>query len=160
MKVRVLKLEDRPAVEALMDDFGDEIAGMDPQNRVRREPGYGAELTRQMVEDAERSTGLVLVAEDEGQVVGFASGVIRTRDERDRLAVVDFRNGVVAELYVAPAWRARGIGRTLVARLQQHFVDRGCGAMRVEVFAPNRGARAFYERLAFEERDLWLFKRL
>jgi hypothetical protein len=82
MQVRAFRPEDRQAIEALMDDFGDEIARMDPEDRVRNEPGYGPELTRQMLDDAERLAGLVLVAEDEGQIVGCASGIVQTRDER------------------------------------------------------------------------------
>src|SRR5919201_6573733 len=77
----------------MMDDFGDEIAGMDPQGRCIREPGYGTEFARQMLDDASGSGGIVLVAEDNGRIVGFASGRIDTRAERERLAVIDFRNG-------------------------------------------------------------------
>ncbi|MGH2703485.1 MAG: hypothetical protein ACRDJ2_17175, partial [Actinomycetota bacterium] len=67
--------------------FGDEIATMDPHGGCKREPGYGTEFVRQMLEDASEPDGIVLVAEENGR--------IETRQERDRLAVIEFRNGVV-----------------------------------------------------------------
>src|SRR5919201_1020018 len=122
----------------MMDDFGDEIAGMDPQGRCIREPGYGTEFARQMLDDASGPGGIVLVAEDNGRIVGFASGRVETRAERERLAVIDFRNGIVPELYVSPDWRRRGVGRALLARLDQHFRGQRCQASVIEVFAPER----------------------
>lgn len=111
-----------------------------------------------MLEDASGPDGIVLVAEEERRIVGFASGRVETRDERERLAVVNFRNGIVPELYVAPGWRRRGVGRELLARLDEHFRARGCQASVIEVLAPNVGARDFYSRLGYEERDVWLYK--
>jgi ribosomal protein S18 acetylase RimI-like enzyme len=158
--IRRFEKDDRGQVEALMDAFGDEIAAMDPLGRCTREPGYGAEFVRQMLEDASGPDGIVLVAEEKGHIVGFASGRIETRLERDRLAVIDFRNGVVLELYVSPPWRRRGLGSELLAMLDEHFRARGCQACMIEVFAPNGGARDFYSRLGYEERAIWLYKGL
>jgi hypothetical protein len=61
---------------------------------VHERAGYGAEFVRQMLEDASERDGIVLVAEENGHIVGFPSGRIETRQERDRLAVIDLRNGV------------------------------------------------------------------
>jgi ribosomal protein S18 acetylase RimI-like enzyme len=158
VNIRLFEERDRSPVEALMDDFGDEIVAMDPYGRVLREPGYGVEFVRQMLEDASGPDGIVLVAEDEGSIVGFASGRLETRQDRERLAVVDFRNGVVPELYVAPQRRRRGIARALMNRLDEHFRACGCSASALEVFAPNAGARTFYRRLGYEERDVRLYK--
>lgn len=158
MEVRPFRDADRTPVERMMDDFGDEIAAMDPHGRCIRAPGFGGEFTRQMLEEASGPDGVVLVAEEGGHIIGFASGRIEIRDERERLAVIDFRNGIVPELYVAPAWRRRGVGRELLARLEEHFQARDCGAAVIDVFAPNRGARDFYEYLGYEERNIGLYK--
>ena len=143
-----------------MDDFGDEIAAMDPHGRCIREPGYGIELVGQMLDDAADADGIVLVAEVGEGIIGFASGHVETRQPRERLAVIDFRNGVVPELYVARDWRRHGVGKALLARLDQHFRERGCGATVIEVFAPNVEARHFYSHLGYEERDISLYKGL
>jgi hypothetical protein len=46
MHIRPFEERDRPFVVALMDDFGDEIAAMDPFGRALREPSYGVESVR------------------------------------------------------------------------------------------------------------------
>jgi hypothetical protein len=94
VEIRRFEKDNRGQVETLMDAFGDEIAAMDPYGRCTREPGYGAEFVRQMLEDASEPDGIVLVAEENGHIVGFASGRIETRQECDRLAVIDFETGL------------------------------------------------------------------
>jgi hypothetical protein len=94
MEVRLFEDADRAHIERMMDGFGDEIAAMDPHGRCLREPGYGAEFTRQMLEDAFGPDGIVLVAEDQDRIVGLASGRVDTRDERERLGVIDYRNTI------------------------------------------------------------------
>jgi GNAT superfamily N-acetyltransferase len=158
VEIRPFEERDRNRVEALMDEFGDEIAALDPRGRCLREPGYGTEFVGQMLDQASGSDGIVLVAEDDGVVVAFASGHVKTRSDRERLAVIDFRNGIVPELYVTPDWRHRGIGRALLEQLNEHFRSHGCGASVIEVFAPNLGARRFYAAFGYEERDLWLYR--
>ena len=55
--------------------------------------------------------------------------------------------GVVDDLYVAPAWRRRGIARTLLAALQGECAARRCRAWQVEVGAGNTAALALYGNL-------------
>lgn len=61
---------DRDAVAKLMDSFGDEIAAMDPYRRVIRAPGMGVRAVAMMQESASRHSGLVIVAEEDGRIVG------------------------------------------------------------------------------------------
>ncbi|TCW83055.1 GNAT family N-acetyltransferase [Burkholderia sp. SRS-46] len=55
-------------------------------------------------------------------------------------------DGSIGGLFVAPAMHGRGIGRALVA----HALALK-GTLELEVYADNRAACAFYERLGFEE---------
>jgi GNAT superfamily N-acetyltransferase len=91
-------------------------------------------------------TGLLLVAEAGGAVVGYALA--------HRLLVL-FANGAVyelQELMVEPAQRGRGVGRLLVEALTRRALDDGA----VEVTVPTRRARDFYLRLGFEETATYL----
>jgi [ribosomal protein S18]-alanine N-acetyltransferase len=56
-------------------------------------------------------------------------------------------------LAVDPAYQGRGVGRTLVERVQTVVQRLGGGAMFVEVRASN-GARQFYDRLGFVQTGL------
>jgi GNAT superfamily N-acetyltransferase len=152
--------EDRPALERLMDAFGDELTAMDPYGRVIRAPGMGPHAVARMVEGAAAHEGLVLVAQGGGAVIGFVAGEVHRRPDEERFEVVDYLTGEVTELYVVPDRRGGGVGRQLLERLEGHFRDRGCGAVHIEVFAPNSGARAFYTELGYTKRDIDLFKLL
>ena len=66
----------------------------------------------------------------------------------------------MTELYVAPLARRRGVATRLLEAFDDHFRERGCGAVRIEVFAPNASARSFYASLGYEERDLAVFRLL
>jgi GNAT superfamily N-acetyltransferase len=130
-----------------MDAFQDELVAMDPHRRVIRGPGYGKHFVQRMLDDASENEGQVLIAEDDGRIVGFAAGAVRTRDQTEASSVIDYRNGEVTELYVVPQARGRGSARALLARFESFFRQEGCDNMRVNVFAYNNGARAFYAEL-------------
>lgn len=144
----------------MMDAFGDELAAMDAYRRVIRAEGMGERAVARMLEDASTHEGLVLVAEVNDKIVGFAAGAVRTRDPTDELEVIEFRNGEVIELYVAPGSRRLGIAGTLLQRMDEHFRQLRCGGVRISVFAPNAAARAFYSAIGYDERDIWVFKAL
>ncbi len=143
-----------------MDAFGDELARMDPSGRVIRRDGFGAYFVGEMLREPDHREGVVLVAEEGGRIVGFAAGGVRLPDEGDALSVVPFRNGRVTELYVAPDARHAGIGRALLEAMERHFATVGCTAVRIEVWAPNEGARAFYAAIGYEAADIDLRKEL
>jgi ribosomal protein S18 acetylase RimI-like enzyme len=161
VRIRPYEPPDRAACERLMDDFGAELASMDPHGRVIAAAGMGPHALRRMLRRAAENEGLVVVAEGEdGKVVGFASGEVYRREPDERFEVIDYVNGEVTELYVAPSARRHGVATALLAALDDHFKEAGCGVVRIEVFAPNAAARAFYARLGYEERDLAVFRSL
>jgi len=69
-------------------------------------------------------------------------------------AVVAGLNGVshwrwlyVRHLYVAPGWRGRGLGRRLLARVEEAARARGCVGVYLDTF--EESAAVFYERRGF-----------
>ncbi len=83
-----------------------------------------------------RPTCLLLVAESEAEVVGFAFA----EDQESR--------GAIHELYVVSARRRSGTGRALAERAAAWLVARGVRP-RVRVEQANRPARSFWEKLGF-----------
>ncbi len=95
---------------------------------------------------------IVLVAEEEGAVVGFASG----GPERDG----DHRyKGELYAIYLLREFQGRGLGRALTESTASALADRDVTSMAVWVLRDNAGARGFYERLGgvyLRERQLEL----
>jgi N-acetylglutamate synthase-like GNAT family acetyltransferase len=86
-----------------------------------------------------------LVAEEERQVVGMATIVVRHVINRDEPF------GRLASVVVRDGWRSRGIGGALLARTEEICREAGCSA--IEVTSADRRDRAhdFYRRHGFDE---------
>jgi ribosomal protein S18 acetylase RimI-like enzyme len=82
---------------------------------------------------------LAFVAEEEGQVLGFALG--RAKPPIGRLT----------DLYVVPEARRRGVAAALVLELLGAFRARGLEHVDLEVDLDNAEARAVYRRWGFRE---------
>jgi len=86
------------------------------------------------------NTTSVFVADDGGEVVGFASG---NRLEEPRYAL----DAELSAAYVRRDRQRMGIGRKLVAAVARAQQTNGAHGLIVWVIAGNKGARAFYEGL-------------
>jgi ribosomal protein S18 acetylase RimI-like enzyme len=104
---------------------------------------------------AQREAEAMLVAEDAlGRRLGFVYAVPAT----------DFftgeEHGHVSDIAVAPEAEGRGVGRALMAAAEAWARARGYRALSLHVFVGNDGARAFYERLGYEDELLRMRKHL
>ena len=158
--IRPYREDDLPAIEALFDEFQGSLVDLDPLRRLRRAPGYGAAgVTAQRLRVV-ADRGRWLVAEVDGTVVGFVVGSVHETTPEDELEVVSAKRGRVAELYVQPHYRRRGIARNLMAEIETWCRGQGCQMVQVEVFAPNEQARSFYEQLGYLTRYIDHLKQL
>ncbi len=89
----------------------------------------------------------VLVAEDAGRIVGYAS----YQDLYD--SDVGARGLWLAELYVVEGARRRGIARQLMAALARIAAERGLVSIGWAVRTANRRARDFYEIIGANDDD-------
>ena len=115
----------------------DDILGPGTVDSVVEE-WYAADGLRGDVTD---SRHVFLVAEHEGDVVGFANSC-QWGDE-DGVAVL-------ARIYVDPGHWNDGIGGTLFARSEWLLAERGYDRLRLVVFAENDVGVSFYESSGFE----------
>ena len=83
----------------------------------------------------------VIVAVSDGRIVAFA--LMKYLEEEAHLLL----------FAVLPTHRRRGIGRQLIAWLEKTALVAGVGTIHLEVRATNSGARAFYRKFGYEERE-------
>jgi ribosomal protein S18 acetylase RimI-like enzyme len=133
-RVRCADADDAAVVGRLLYDFNREFDEPTP------EPAALAERLRQLIEDGET---LVLLA-------GHGP---------DGLAVLRFRAAIwsagecyLAELYVTPVSRGRGLGRALMEAALSQARQRGADTMDIGVDEPDLAARRLYESLGFTNR--------
>jgi len=82
-----------------------------------------------------------LVADDDGDIVGFAQSYVV--DRRDVVGEIDW-------LHVEPENRGSGIGDELLAALETRLMDHGVGRIEGRVLEANEAGAGFYEREEFE----------
>jgi len=88
-------------------------------------------------EDVRRWLATELVPQHESWVAVDAEGVV--------VALMALSNAMIEQLYVAPAWIGRGLGRRLVALAR----ERRPAGLDLFCFAVNSNARRFYEGQGF-----------
>jgi ribosomal protein S18 acetylase RimI-like enzyme len=133
--VRAATAADMPAAGRLLHDFNVEFSEPTPP------PETLAERLRELVGADDT---VVLVAGEEP--VGIA--VLRLRD-----AIWSHgRECHLAELYVVPGERGRGIGRALMATAIDEARRRGAETMDIGVDEPDHAARGLYESIGFTNR--------
>jgi ribosomal protein S18 acetylase RimI-like enzyme len=88
---------------------------------------------------------VLLVAELEGRVVGYAYGAVQPRDWNLLLEV----HGALHDVAVDASCRRRGIGRQLVEAALQALEARGAARVVLMSAAQNAEAQALFEALGF-----------
>jgi len=144
VKVRQATLEDVPALVALFQ----ELDRMQSDWRVfTPRPGFYDEVGLKYREAMSTENAVVLVAEDEGEIVGMAYGEVRIPSRFSDERALEL-SGVV----VRTGYRGRGVGRALVQEAARFAGELGVEWVELKTFAPNQGAMAFWEGLGFTPR--------
>jgi ribosomal-protein-alanine N-acetyltransferase len=95
------------------------------------------------VQTLEWTPSYFFVALAGGKIRGFVVGCL----ENTGSAVY----GHISNLGVTAAYRKRGLGRLLVARLERQFVLEGAEGVLLEVRVSNTEGQEFYHRLGYQE---------
>ena len=117
--------------------------------RAEGTPEDARRVFQHIIQAADR--GVVIVAESEGALCGYAyaSYVWRAEFCGETMDVV--------ALFVAPQWRSKGVGGSLVAALLENARQRGIRRVSAEVHPGNSAIERILEYAGFdpERRTLW-----
>ena len=154
--VRAFRPGDVRQVEVLFSELQSHERSIE-ENRVDGAlicPAY----VKHLLEECRTWDGGILVAEDEGRVVGFIC-VLAGFDSRDMIEA-DSRYAYVTDLVVNSGMRGRGVGLQLLREAETFSRQRGARVMRLNVVAGNTSARGFYAKAGFRELEIKLIKPL
>lgn len=106
-----------------------------------------------LLENAER--GHLWVAQVAGGIIGYLAVAYGWSLEHGG------RDGYIDEIYLAPPWRGRGLGRSGIAFATDACRADGARALHLEIQRDKPRTRELYRRAGFRERDralmtLWL----
>ncbi len=91
---------------------------------------------------------IVLVAEAAGQVIGMCSGQLTISTAEGGFALL------VEDVVVAQNWQGKGVGRALLAALEQWAADRNIGRLQLLADRNNAAALEFYRKLGWQGTEL------
>ena len=94
------------------------------------------------------------IAEWGGEAAGFAVWFLNFSTFRGRHGLY------LEDIFVRPAFRQRGIGKALMARLAAHCVERGYARFEWAVLDWNAPSIAFYDSLGAMTKEGWTVRRL
>lgn len=142
-QIRTARASDAAGIARVhVETWIDAYAGLLPdQHLVRLKPHSHAVAWDRRLASLEGRAG-TLVAEAEGEIVGFAHFGIG-RDQAGHQTT----EAEIFMLYVATDWRDQGIGRDLIHAAFAALHSGGGGSVRVWCLAENRAAIGFYQRL-------------
>ncbi|MEV8630176.1 GNAT family N-acetyltransferase [Streptosporangium sp. NPDC051023] len=146
----------RPATAADLDGvvacssalFAEDAGTRDPTLNVSWPRQYGQARFAEALGDPER---LVMVAEDEGGIVGHLTGSLSGPTPMRPVTVA-----TLGSIYVRPAYRGQKIGSRLVAEFRTWAALHGAQYAGVTAYASNEAAIRFYQRNGFGTRSVVL----
>jgi len=140
VNVRAGTADDAPAVAKAVEELLIELGGERPSATALEE------AVRRLAED--RDAGALLVAEDDGDVVGVLAASWQYAIH------VPGRYGTIQDLWVHPEWRSRSLGRELIMALVREASEAGVPRLEVglpqESFANLGATERFYRENDFK----------
>ena len=142
MTIREAKLpSDEPAILSFINGLQDFEASFEPDRR--RDPDFAVQYWRELQHRCAEKHGIMLIAEDADKAVGWAFAY----EQHGELFIVEpeRRHGFLAEIFVSPEARGKGLGRALIAGCEAWARGRGHKLLTIGVLARNPGAIRAYE---------------
>ncbi|HEY6144670.1 MAG TPA: GNAT family N-acetyltransferase [Solirubrobacterales bacterium] len=131
---------DDPRVRALYADFVREADGPLVYDREEAGVDLDAEIAKGPPTDLVPPNGVLLLASADGDPAGL--GGVRH---------LDTKIAEVKSMYVAPAHRGTGLGRRILARLDEIALEHGCTAVRLDTSDYLTPAVGLYRAAGYRE---------
>jgi ribosomal protein S18 acetylase RimI-like enzyme len=111
-------------------------------------PGGQHRYVRRLIDRIDDPYTCALVAEEDGHVMGFVLGMVV--DLMQDIFAQEM-GGFLADIYVEPEYRKRGVGKALVNTLRQWFRQRNIHSFEWHVAAHNPDGIAFWRAVGGRE---------
>ena len=96
--------------------------------------------------------GLVLVCEIQGTIQGMVLILFTVS------TALGGKVAILEDMIVAPDFRGKGVGTSLVVRALEFAVDKGCGRVTLLTDHDNEAAHRIYRKCGFTKSDMVVFR--
>jgi len=146
MKIRKAKVED---LKALIDLGYEFLSYEEKQHDESYNPKYiyTKDSKHYILKRIKEARSYFMVAEENGQLIGFLVGSICPR-LKSRPNVVP---SLLEELFIQEKYRGQGIGQEMFYKFADWCKRKKATKMRVDMFYKNNKAKKFYKKSGFKE---------
>jgi ribosomal protein S18 acetylase RimI-like enzyme len=145
--VRRATRADLPKIGCLGALLVKEHYDFDPQRFLAARPGTPAGYASFISAQLEDPNKAVLIAEDNGDVIGYAYAAVEGHD----FMALRGPAGVLHDVIVEPEHRGRGIGRLLINAALEFFRSRGAPRVVLLTAARNEAAQRLFASMGFRQ---------
>lgn len=147
-------------VKDLLVELEEYILTIDKDNLDQLHPEYRDKMAILDLEEVNNNEGKCYLAVENEKIVGLIMGYVREYDEYDYLDYKCPRSGEISELIVSKKVRSKGIGNSLMKKMEEYFKSIDCEYIFIDVFAYNNMAIKFYEKQGYHTRGLIDIKKI
>ncbi len=147
-------------VRDLMVELEEYIVSIDKDNLDQVHSEYREKMALVSLKDVKEYNGKCYLAIEDNKVIGLIMGIIPPYSPNDYLDYKCPKRGEITELVVSKKIRSKGIGTTLISKLEDYFKSMDCKYVLVDVFAYNKNAINFYGNKGYHPRMYTDIKKL
>lgn len=147
-------------VRDLLVELEEYIISIDKDNLDQIHKDYRELMALHDLKEVKENNGKCFLAVIDDKVVGLVMGIIPEYGEYDYLDYKCPKRGVITELVVTKNIRSKGIGKELIEKIEDYFIEQNCEYVLIDVFAYNNRALEFYDRNGYHPRMIVDIKKL
>ena len=147
-------------VRNLLTELEEYIVSIDKDELDQVHPEYHEKMALVDLEEVDKNNGKCYLAIENDKAIGLIMGTIPPYEEYDYLDYKCPKRGIITELIVTSKIRSKGVGQTLMEKIEEYFKFNNCEYVFVDVFAYNEKAINFYNKKEYHPRMYTNIKRL
>ena len=147
-------------VRDLAVELEEYIVSIDKDELDHVHPEYREKMALVNLDDVKENDGKCYLAIENDKAIGLIMGTIPPYDKYDYLDYKCPKRGKITELIVTSKVRSKGVGSSLMKKMEDYFKSKGCEYVLVDVFAYNTNGINFYSKLGYHPRMYTDIKKL
>ena len=142
-------------VKDLLVELEEYIVSIDKDNLDKVHPDYRDKMALIDLKDNK-----CYLAIENNKAIGLIMGKITKYEEKDYLDYKCPKRGEISELIVTKNTRSKGIGQSLINKMEEYFKSKECEYVIVDIFAYNDNAIKFYKNNNYHSRMITSIKKI
>lgn len=160
--MKIIEYEDNylEDVKNLLVELEEYIVSIDKDNLDQIHPEYRDKMAILDLEEVKNNNGKCYLAVENNKAIGLIMGCIFPYEEFDYLDYKCPKRGEITELIVSKNIRSKGVGKSLMNKMEEYFKSLQCEYILVDVFAYNETAIKFYDKNGYHSRMIKNIKKI